>query len=97
MGVTFNQKTHEIKYLDNDVLENQPEAHSDEEINLPLNHPLPEALAVQPSNQMIMDYLHGFRTNVMIEVGHLSSRMDQRELFQGGFLGRGSNADGNDI
>lgn len=77
MGVIFNHRTHEIKYLDNDVVENQPEAHRDEEINPPLNYPPPEAPAVQPSNYMIMDYLQGFRTYVMTEIGHLSSRMDQ--------------------
>lgn len=46
---------------------------------------------------MIMDYLHGFRTNGMAEIGHISSRMDQWELFQGGFPGGGSNVDGNDM
>lgn len=50
MGVIFNQRTHEIKYLDNDVGENQPEAHSDEEITPPLNHHPQKALAEQPSN-----------------------------------------------
>lgn len=57
MGVIFNQHTHEIKYLDNDEVENQPGAHNDEEINPPLNHPPSEAPTVQPSNQVIMDYL----------------------------------------
>lgn len=51
MGVIFNQRTHEIKYLDNDVGENQLKAHSDEEINHPLNHHPPKAPAKQPSNQ----------------------------------------------
>ncbi|KAI5432051.1 hypothetical protein KIW84_035981 [Lathyrus oleraceus] len=60
MRVIFNHRTHEIKYLDNDVRENQSEAHSDEEINPPLNHPPSEAPTIQPSNQMIMDYLQGF-------------------------------------
>ncbi|KAI5401974.1 hypothetical protein KIW84_066437 [Lathyrus oleraceus] len=73
------------------------EAHSDEEIKPPLNHPHLEDPAEQPSNQMIMDYLHGFRMDVMIKIGHLVSRMDQWELFQGGFPGGGSNADGDDI
>lgn len=78
-------------------MENHPEAHSDEEINPPLNHPPSESPTVQPSNQMIMDYLQGFRTDVMTEIGHLSSRMDQWELSQGGYQGGGSNADGNDL
>lgn len=29
MGVIFNQRTHEIKYLEYDVIENQPETHTD--------------------------------------------------------------------
>ncbi|KAI5444103.1 hypothetical protein KIW84_012644 [Lathyrus oleraceus] len=72
-----------------------PEVHNDDEINPPLNHPHSEAQPVQPSNQMIMEYLQGFRTDVMADIGHLSSRMDHWELSQGGFQGGGSN-DGND-
>lgn len=97
MGVIFNQRTHEIKYLDNDEVENQPEAHNEEKINPPLTHPPSEAPTIQPSNQMIMDYLQGFHTDVMTEIGHLSSRMDQWELFQGGYQGGGSNVDGNNL
>lgn len=52
MGVIFNHRTHEIKYLDIDDEETQPEVHSDEDINPPS-----EAQPVQPSNQMIMEYL----------------------------------------
>ncbi|KAI5405415.1 hypothetical protein KIW84_052266 [Lathyrus oleraceus] len=85
MGVIFNHRTHEIKYLDIDDEETQPEVHSDEDINPPS-----EAQPVQPSNQMIMEYLQGFRTDVMAEIGHLSSRMDCWELSQGGFQGGGS-------
>lgn len=44
-----------------------------------------------------MDYLHGFRMDAMTDIGHLSSRKDQWELFQCGFPGGGSNADGNDM
>lgn len=97
MGVIFNQRTSEIKYLDNDVVENQHGVHSDEEIKPLLNHPPPEAPTEQPSNQMIMDYLHRFKTDVMSEIEHLSSMMDQWEIFQDGFLGGGSNSDGNDM
>lgn len=46
---------------------------------------------------MIIDYLHEFRTDVMTDIGHLSSRMDQWELLQGDFPGGGSNADENDM
>lgn len=35
MGVIFNHRTHEIKYLDNEDEEPQPEAHSDDELNAP--------------------------------------------------------------
>ncbi|KAI5386737.1 hypothetical protein KIW84_073041 [Lathyrus oleraceus] len=35
MGVIFNQRTHEIKYLDNADEEPQQEAHSDDEFNPP--------------------------------------------------------------
>lgn len=96
MGVIFNQHTHEIKYLENDEVENQPEAHSGEKINPPFNHPPSEARTVQPSNQMIIDYLQGFWIDVMTEIGHLSSRMDLWELSQSGYQGGGSN-DGNDL
>ncbi|KAI5406841.1 hypothetical protein KIW84_053201 [Lathyrus oleraceus] len=89
-GSYINHRTHEIKYLDNDDEENQPEVPSDEEINPPS-----EAQPIQPFNQMIMEYLQGFQTDVMTEIGHLSSRMDRWELSQGGFQGGGSN-DGND-
>ncbi|KAI5436299.1 hypothetical protein KIW84_022680 [Lathyrus oleraceus] len=77
MGVIFNHRTHEIKYLENKDEEPQPEAHSDEDFNLPS-----EAQPDQPSNQMIMDYLQGFRTDVMTEIGHLSSRMNRWEFLK---------------
>lgn len=89
MRVIFNHQTHEIKYLDNEDEEPQPEAHNDDDFNPPS-----EAQLDQPSNQMIMEYLQGFRTEVMTEIGHLSSRMDRWELSQGGYQGGGSN-DGN--
>lgn len=89
MGVVYNHRTHEVKYLDNDDEETQPEVHNDEDFNPPL-----EAKPDQPSNQMIMEYLQGFQTDVMTEIGHLSSRMDHLEFSQGGFQGGGSN-DGN--
>ncbi|KAI5445536.1 hypothetical protein KIW84_013679 [Lathyrus oleraceus] len=54
MGVIYNHQTHKVKYLDNDDEEPQPEVHSDEEFNPPL-----EAQPDQPSNQMIMEYLQG--------------------------------------
>lgn len=84
MGVIFNHRTHEIKYLDIDDEETQLEVHSNEDINPPS-----EAQPVQPSNQMIMEYLQGFRTYVMTNISHLSSRMDCWELSQGGFQGGG--------
>lgn len=34
-----------------------------------------------------MDYLQGFRMDVMTEIGHLLSRMDRWELSQAGFQG----------
>lgn len=77
------------KYLDNDEEEIQSEVQSDEDFNPPS-----KAQPDQPSNQMIMEYLQGFRTDVITEIGHLSSRMDRWEFSQGGFLGGGSN-DGN--
>lgn len=43
---------------------------------------------------MIMEYLQGFRTDVMTEIDHLSSRMDRWKFLQGGYQGGGSN-DGN--
>ncbi|KAI5430438.1 hypothetical protein KIW84_034861 [Lathyrus oleraceus] len=52
MGVVYNHRTHEVKYLDIDDEETQPEVHSDEDINPPS-----EAQPDQPSNQMIMEYL----------------------------------------
>ncbi|KAI5420208.1 hypothetical protein KIW84_044119 [Lathyrus oleraceus] len=57
-------------------------ANSGDEFNPPT-----EVQPDQPSNQMIMDYLEGFRTDVMTEIGHLSLRMDQWELSQAGFQG----------
>ncbi|KAI5400525.1 hypothetical protein KIW84_065419 [Lathyrus oleraceus] len=81
MGVVFNPQTYKIKYLDIEDEEPQ-EANNDDEFNPPINAP-----PAQPSNQMIMDYLQGFRTEVMTEIGHLSSRMDRRELSQTGFQG----------
>lgn len=86
MKVIYNHRTHEIKYLDNKDEEPQPEAHNDDEFNLPS-----EAQPDQPSNQMIMDYLQGFHTDVMTEIGHLSSRMDRWELSQGGGSNDGNN------
>ncbi|KAI5408715.1 hypothetical protein KIW84_054519 [Lathyrus oleraceus] len=81
MGVIFNPQTNEIKYLD--IKDEEPqEANSDDEFNPPTDAP-----PAQPSNQMIMDYLQGFRTDVMTEIGHLSSRMDRWELSQTGFQG----------
>lgn len=82
MGVIYNPRTHEIKYLDNEDEEPQQEAKNDDEFNPPT-----ETQPDQPSNQMIMDYLQGFCTDVMIEIGHLSSRMDRWELSQAGFQG----------
>lgn len=81
MGVIFNPQTHEIKYLDIEDEELQ-EANSDDEFNPPTDAP-----PAQPSNQMIMDYLKGFCTDVMTKIGHLSSRMDRWELSQTGFQG----------
>lgn len=81
MGVIFIPHTNEIKYLDIEDEEPQ-EAKSDDEFNPPTYAP-----PAQPSNQMIMDYLQGFRTDVMTEIGHLSSRMDRWELSQTGFQG----------
>lgn len=89
MGVIYNHRTHEIKYLDNEDEEPQPEGHIDDDFNPPS-----EAQPDQPSNQMIMDYLQGFHMDVMTEIGHLSSRMDRWELSQAGYQGGGSN-DGN--
>jgi hypothetical protein len=86
MGVIYNHQTHEVKYLDNDDEESQPEVHSDEDFNPPSADQLD-----QPSNQMIMEYLQGFRTDVMTEIGHLSSRMDRWEFSQCGYQGGGSN------
>lgn len=82
MGVIFNPRTLEIKYLDNEDEEPQQETNNDDEFNPPT-----EAQLDQPSNQMIMDYLQGFHTDVMTEIGHLSSRMDRWELSQAGFQG----------
>ncbi|KAI5431569.1 hypothetical protein KIW84_035670 [Lathyrus oleraceus] len=84
MRVIYNHRTHEVKYLDNDDEEPQPEAHNDDNFNPPL-----EAQPDQPSNQMIMEYLQGFRTDVMTEIGHLSSRMDHWEFSQSGYQGGG--------
>ena len=81
MWVIFNPRTLEIKYLGIEDEEPQ-EANSDDEFNPPTDAP-----PAQPSNQMIMDYLQGFRTDVMTEIGHLSSRMDRWELSQTGFHG----------
>jgi hypothetical protein len=81
MGVIFNPRTNEIKYLDIEDEEPQ-EANSDDEFNPPTDAP-----PAQPSNQMIMDYLQGFRTDLMTDIGHLSSRMDRWELSQTGFQG----------
>lgn len=82
MGVIYNPRTHEIIYLDNEDEEPQQEVNSDDEFNPPT-----EAQPDQPSNQMIMDYLQGFRTDFMTEICHLSSRMDRWELSQVGFQG----------
>lgn len=38
---------------------------------------------------MIMEYLQGFRTDVMTEIGYLSSRMDRWEFSQGSYQGGG--------
>ncbi|KAI5414985.1 hypothetical protein KIW84_040437 [Lathyrus oleraceus] len=78
MRVIYNHRTHEVKYLDNDDEEPQLEVHTDEDFNPPS-----EAQPDQPSNQMIMEYLQGFRMDVMTEIGHLSSRMDHWEFSQG--------------
>ncbi|KAI5436012.1 hypothetical protein KIW84_022444 [Lathyrus oleraceus] len=80
MGVIFNPRTLKIKYLDNEDEEPQQEANNDDDLNPPK-----EVQSDQPSNQMIMDYLQGFCTDVMTEIGHLSSRMDRWELSQVGF------------
>ncbi|KAI5401653.1 hypothetical protein KIW84_066215 [Lathyrus oleraceus] len=82
MGVIYNPRAHEIKYLDNEDEEPQQEANSDDEFNPPT-----KAQPDQPSNQMIMEYLQGFRTDVMTEIGHLSSRMNRWELSQARFQG----------
>jgi hypothetical protein len=82
MGVIFNPRTLEIKYLDIEDEEPQQEANNDDDLNPPK-----EVQSDQPSNQMIMDYLQGFCTDVMTEIGHLSSRMDRWELSQAGFQG----------
>lgn len=35
MGVIYNHRTHEVKYLDNDDEEPQPKAHNDDDFNPP--------------------------------------------------------------
>lgn len=80
MGVLYNKRTKTISYLY--IVEDEEDgSEEDGPQNFSPNEDVPRPFG--PTNQVLLDYMMGFRLEVIQEIGELKQMIDRMELQRG--------------